>query len=190
LFDPSKRDRGFWVSRGLGESEVGLLFVGRVSKEKNLDVLVAALRRLSKEGVRVRPLIVGNGPYMGEMKRLLKGGIFTGYLGGEELAQAYASADMFVFPSTTDTFGNVILEAQASGIPVVVSDVGGPRDLVEHGVDGLITRGLDASDLAAAIRQLAGDEGLRRKMGAAGRSRVEGRDWAEAFERFWSASPE
>lgn len=190
LFDPSKRDRGFWVSRGLGESEVGLLFVGRVSKEKNLDVLVAALRRLSKEGVRVRPLIVGNGPYMGEMKRLLKGGIFTGYLGGEELAQAYASADMFVFPSTTDTFGNVILEAQASGIPVVVSDIGGPRDLVEHGVDGLITRGLDASDLASAISRLAADGELRRRMGVAGRIRVEGRDWTEAFEQFWSASPE
>lgn len=190
LFDPAKRDRGFWASRGLGEGEVGMLFVGRVSKEKNLDVLVSALRRMPADGPRVRPLIVGDGPYMAEMRRLLGDAIFTGYLGGEELARAYASADMFVFPSTTDTFGNVILEAQASGIPVVVSDVGGPRDLVGHGVDGMITRGLDADDLAAAIKMLAADDGLRRRMGAAGRSRVEGRDWSEAFERFWSASPE
>lgn len=190
LFDPAKRDPKFWVSRGLREGEVGMLFVGRVSKEKNLDVLVAALRRMEQGGARVRPLIVGNGPYMGEMKRLLKDGIFTGYLAGEELARAYASADMFVFPSTTDTFGNVILEAQASGIPVIVSDVGGPRDLVGHGVEGMITRGLDADDLAASISRLAADGELRRRMGVAGRIRVEGRDWTEAFEQFWSASPE
>lgn len=190
LFDPFKRDPKFWASRGLREGEVGMLFVGRVSKEKNLDVLVAALRRMEQGGARVRPLIVGNGPYMGEMKRLLKDGIFTGYLAGEELARAYASADMFVFPSTTDTFGNVILEAQASGIPVIVSDVGGPRDLVAHGVEGMVTRGLDADDLATAISRLAADGELRRRMGVAGRIRVEGRDWTEAFEQFWSASPE
>lgn len=190
LFDPARRDPGFWASRGLREGEVGMLFVGRVSKEKNLDVLVAALRRMEQREARVRPLIVGNGPYMAEMQRMLPDGIFTGYLGGEELARAYASADMFVFPSTTDTFGNVILEAQASGIPVIVSDVGGPRDLVAHGVDGLITRGLDADALAAAISRLAGDGDLRRSMGAGGRTRVEGRDWAEAFEQFWGASPE
>ncbi len=190
LFDPAKRDPSFWATRGLREGEVGMLFVGRVSKEKNLDVLVAALRRMQQRGAKVRPLIVGNGPYMAEMQRLLEDGIFTGYLGGEELARAYASADMFVFPSTTDTFGNVILEAQASGIPVIVSDVGGPRDLVAHGVEGMVTRGLDADDLATAISRLADDAPLRRKMGAAGRIRVEGRDWAEAFEQFWSASPE
>ena len=190
LFDPAKRDAEFWASRGLLEGEVGMLFVGRVSKEKNLDVLVTALRRLMQNGHRIRPLIVGNGPYMAEMQRLLKDGIFTGYLDGEDLARAYASADMFVFPSTTDTFGNVILEAQASGIPVVVSDIGGPRDLVEHGVDGLITRGLDADDLASAVAQLAEDREGRRMMGEAGRSRVKWRDWSEAFEQFWSASPE
>ena len=190
MFDPAKRDPDFWVSRGLRQGEVGILFVGRVSKEKNLDVLVAALRRMEQKGSRVRPLIVGNGPYMGEMQRLLEDAIFTGYLGGEDLARAYASADMFVFPSTTDTFGNVILEAQASGMPVVVSDVGGPRDLVEHGVDGLITRGLDAEDLCAAISTLAADAELRRSMGNSGRRRVEGRDWVEAFGQFWSASPE
>lgn len=190
LFDPAKRDPEFWVSRGLRQGEVGMLFVGRVSKEKNLDVLVAALRRMEQNGSRVRPLIVGNGPYMGEMRRLLEDAIFTGYLGGEDLARAYASADMFVFPSTTDTFGNVILEAQASGMPVIVSDVGGPRDLVEHGVDGLITRGLDAEDLCAAISTLAADAELRRSMGDSGRRRVEGRDWVEAFGQFWSASPE
>ncbi|MEI8292542.1 MAG: glycosyltransferase [bacterium] len=190
LFHPSKRDRGFWQSRGLRDGEAAMLFVGRVSKEKNLDLLVAATRRLAESRTPVRPIIVGDGPYMGEMRRLLSDAIFTGYLGGEDLALAYASADFFVFPSTTDTFGNVILEAQASGIPVIVSDVGGPRDLVSHGVDGYITKAHDAVALADAISLLASDSPLRKSLGEAGRSRVESRDWTEAFNRFWNESPE
>jgi glycosyltransferase involved in cell wall biosynthesis len=190
LFHPSRRDRRFWEARGLREGELAMLFVGRVSKEKNLDLLVAATRRLAESQTPVRPVIVGDGPYMAEMKRLLGDAIFTGYLGGEDLARAYASADFFVFPSTTDTFGNVILEAQASGIPVIVSDVGGPRDLVTHGVDGFVTKGQDAADLAEAIRKLSVDADLRKNMGASGRSRVETRDWTEAFQKFWNESPE
>jgi glycosyltransferase involved in cell wall biosynthesis len=190
LFHPSKRDRRFWEARGLRKGELAMLFVGRVSKEKNLDLLVTATRRLAECQMPVRPVIVGDGPYMGEMKRLLGDAIFTGYLGGEDLARAYASADFFVFPSTTDTFGNVILEAQASGIPVIVSDVGGPRDLVSHGVDGFVTRGQDAADLADAIRKLSVDSDLRKIMGASGRARVETRDWTEAFQKFWNESPE
>jgi glycosyltransferase involved in cell wall biosynthesis len=190
LFHPTKRDRGFWTARGLREGEVGMLFVGRVSKEKNLDLIVSATRRLAEWRTPVRPIIVGDGPYMPELKRLLGDAIFTGYLGGEDLAKAYASADLFAFPSTTDTFGNVILEAQASGIPVIVSDVGGPRDLVENGQDGFVTKANDVADLANAIRQLADNPALRASMGEAGRRRVEDRDWSEAFEKFWNYSPE
>lgn len=190
LFHPSRRDEGFWKARGLREGEAGLLFVGRVSKEKNLDVLVAATRRLAETQTPARPLIVGDGPYMSEMKRLLPDAIFTGYLAGEELAAAYASADIFVFPSTTDTFGNVVLEAQACAIPAIVSDVGGPRDLVQHGRDGFVTKALDVSELAGAIRRLVDDPGLRQRMGTAARARVESRDWTEAFEKFWYESPE
>jgi glycosyltransferase involved in cell wall biosynthesis len=190
LFHPSKRDRRFWEARGLREGELAMLFVGRVSKEKNLDLLVTATRRLAESQTPVRPIIVGDGPYMSEMKRHLGDAIFTGYLDGEDLARAYASADFFVFPSTTDTFGNVILEAQASGIPVIVSDIGGPRDLVSNGVDGFVTKGQDASELAEAIRKLAIDADLRKIMGASGRTRVETRDWTEAFQKFWNESPE
>jgi glycosyltransferase involved in cell wall biosynthesis len=190
LFHPTKRDRAFWSARGLREGELGMLFVGRVSKEKNLDLIVSATRRLAEWRTAVRPIIVGDGPYMAEMRRLLGDAIFTGYLGGEDLAKAYASADLFVFPSTTDTFGNVILEAQASGIPVIVSDVGGPHELVSNGKDGLVTKANDATELANAIRQLADNPSLRASMGEAGRRRVEDRDWSEAFEKFWNYSPE
>lgn len=190
LFSPDKREVDFWRSRGLREGEVGMLFVGRISKEKNLDTLVAATRHLAEWQTPVRPLFVGEGPYLAEMKRLLPDAIFTGYLRGDELAYAYASADFFIFPSTTDTFGNVVIEAQACGIPTVVTDVGGPRDLVENGVDGFVTKAHDSAELASAIRRLAEDAGLRVRMGAAARARVENRDWSEAVEKFWSASPE
>lgn len=190
LFTPARRDRGFWEARGLRAGEVGMLFVGRISKEKNLDTLVSATRRLAEWQTPVRPLFIGEGPYLAEMKRVLPDAIFTGYLTGDDLANAYASADLFVFPSTTDTFGNVVIEAQACGLPVIVSDVGGPRDLVQHGRDGFVTKALDVGELAESIRRLALDPALRERMGSAARARVETRDWSEAFEKFWAASPE
>ena len=190
LFHPGKRKDDFWTRRGLREGEVGALYVGRVSREKNLDLFAAACRRLLASGVKVRPLVVGDGPYAAMMKELLPEGIYTGSLHREELAAAYASADFFVFPSTTDTFGNVVIEAQASGIPVIVSDVGGPKDLIEDGVDGLITKGLDLDGLTNAITRLWQDAPLRKKMGEASRARVAERDWNRAARLFWEGSEE
>lgn len=188
LFTPERRREGFWQERGARPGEALVLFVGRISKEKNLDMLVAASRELERQKVPVRFLFVGDGPYAREMKQLLPEAIFTGYLDGNDLATAYASADLFAFPSTTDTFGNVILEAQACGLPCIVSDLGGPRDLVSHGQDGLITRALDVSELTAAIVRLAGDSELRRAFGEAARAKVESRDWSKAFAAFWQES--
>jgi glycosyltransferase involved in cell wall biosynthesis len=190
LFHPSRKRADFWKKRGLHDGETGVLYVGRISREKNLDLLAASFRRLHAAGVSVRPLIVGDGPYAGMMKELLPEGIYTGSLHQEELATAYASADFFVFPSTTDTFGNVVIEAQASGLPVIVSDVGGPKDLVEDGEDGLITRGLDLDALTAAVKRLAGDPALRRRMSKASRARVAERDWSRAARLFWEGSEE
>jgi glycosyltransferase involved in cell wall biosynthesis len=172
----------------LREDEIGLLYAGRVSKEKKLDLFAAVVRKLQDEGLPVRALVVGHGPYADEWKAEFPEAIFTGYLSGEELAAAYASADVFVFPSTTDTFGNVIIEAQASGLPCVVSDQGGPRELVTDGEDGFITRGGDLPELCAAVRKLCADEELRRAMGAAARRRVEDRSWPNAARNFWAIS--
>jgi len=185
FFHPEKRDSNFWKKRGLKSGEVGALYVGRISREKNLDLLAAAFRRLLAKGVKVRPLFVGNGPYLSTMKELLPEGIFVGTLQGEELATAYASADFFVFPSTTDTFGNVVIEAQASGLPTIVSNVGGPKDLVGHEQDGLITRGLDLDVLTQAMQRLIEDKPLRKAWSLAARERVSERNWARAAQRFW-----
>jgi len=190
MFRPTRRDANFWPSRGLRPGELAMLYVGRVSKEKGLDVIVAATRRVAEWRLPVRPIFVGDGPYLAEMRQQLPDAIFTGYLRGEDLAIAYASADFFVFPSTTDTFGNVVLEAHASALPVIVSDVGGPRDLIDDGEDGYITRANDAEEVADRIRRLAEDAALRARMGEVARKKVESRDWQEAFQRFWAASPE
>ena len=162
-----------------------LLYVGRVSKEKDLDVLVQAFRTLRQEALPVQLSIVGQGPYFDSLSEQLPEACFTGYLTGKELARAYASADIFVFPSTTDTFGNVILEAQAAGLPVIVSDEGGPAELVTDGVNGLITKARDAEDFAQAVRQLVQDAELRTRMSAAARAAVAGRSWPGAFRKFW-----
>lgn len=186
MFTPSRRREDFWRERGLPDGEVGLLYAGRVSKEKKLDLFAAAVRKLREEGLPVRGLVVGHGPYAAEFQKSFPEGIFTGYLGGVDLATAYASADVFVFPSTTDTFGNVIIEAQACGLPCMVSDQGGPRDLVTEGVDGCITRGGDLAELVAVLRPLCTDPARRQSMGAAARKKVEDRSWPHAARKFWA----
>jgi glycosyltransferase involved in cell wall biosynthesis len=185
LFHPAKRSATFWRERGLADGEIGALFVGRISREKNLELLVAASRELEKRQAPLRFLFVGDGPFLKELRQLLPQAIFTGTLSGEDLAAAYASADLFVFPSTTDTFGNVVIEAQACGLPCIVSDLGGPRDLVTQDADGIITRAFDVGELTEALVRLADSAELRAEMGRAGRRKVETRDWGKAFATFW-----
>ena len=129
LFNPSMREEDYWIKRG-AKGPV-LLYVGRVSKEKDLHLLADVMPTLRQKVGPFTLAIVGEGPYRAELEKLLPGAIFTGILSGRELGVAYASADLFVFPSTTDTFGNVVVEAMAAGLPVAVSDIGGPRELVK-----------------------------------------------------------
>jgi glycosyltransferase involved in cell wall biosynthesis len=188
LFTPARRDSAFWEKFGPANGEVRLLYVGRISKEKDLDVLAKAYRHLRDEGLSVQLLIVGHGPYSDTLSETLPDAIFTGYLKGKELAVAYASADVFAFPSTTDTFGNVIIEAQASGMPVVVSDSGGPKELVEDETNGLITKSHDVEDFTRALRSLIVDPALRKRMGDHARQSVIDRSWPAAFRKFWAAT--
>ncbi len=188
LFSPKRRDPAFYEKFGGRNGAVRLLYVGRISREKDLDIMADAYRRLRREGLPVQLYVVGHGPYSEAFARSLPEAVFTGYLRGEELAAAYASADIFVFPSTTDTFGNVILEAQACGLPVIVSDSGGPKELVLDKVNGLITHSRDVEDLAQAIRLLAADPALRERMSEAARNSVVDRSWPNAFRKFWAAT--
>jgi len=188
LFHPTRRDPVFFEKFGAGNGQVRLLYVGRISKEKDLDVLGNAYRRLRDEGMSIQLFVVGHGPYSQALAESLPEAFFTGYLTGKELATAYASADIFVFPSTTDTFGNVIIEAQASGVPVIVSDSGGPKELVDHNENGLITKSHDVDDFVRAIRTLIADPALRERMGNRARKSVIDRTWPAAFRKFWAAT--
>ena len=188
LYHPSRRDEKTRAAFGTRDGEAVLLYVGRISKEKDLDVLAAAYRKLRRAKTPARLVLVGDGPYLRELKESLPDAHFTGYLTGGALASAFASADLFAFPSTTDTFGNVVLEAMASGLPCVVSDAGGPRELVHEGETGFVTRALDAGSFAGAIGRLVENPGLRSAMGANARKSVENRDWSEAFQKFWGES--
>jgi glycosyltransferase involved in cell wall biosynthesis len=170
-FTPAKKVAGFWQQHGI-ETGATLIYVGRVSREKSLELLIGAFRTLVDDGMMVSLAIVGDGPYRQEMEETLTGYpvTFTGFLQGEQLQQAYASADLFVFPSATDTFGNVVLEAQASGIPVIVSDSGGPRELMIDGETGLVFHAGDCGHLIAAIRRLVAEPALLADMGANARA--------------------
>ncbi len=190
LFHPRQRSENFRTQHGFAPEETVLLYVGRVSKEKDLDLLAAAYTQLRKEKLPVRLLVVGDGPYLKEMKRLAPDGIFTGYLVGNGLATAFASADLFAFPSTTDTFGNVILEAMASGLPCVVSDQGGPRELVQPGKTGTITASLNVESFTAGLRELIVQPQRRLAMRENARRSVEHRDWSDAAAKFWAMSGE
>src|SRR5437879_2397877 len=188
LFHPTRRDSGFFEKFGARNGRIRLLYVGRVSREKDLDLLGEAYRRLRDEGLSIQLCVVGHGPYSREFSESLPEALFTGYLTGKELAAAYASADIFVFPSTTDTFGNVIIEAQASGVPVIVSDSGGPKELVENNRNGLITKSHNVEDLTRAIRELVADPERRKRMGDLARESVIDRTWPTAFRKFWAAT--
>jgi glycosyltransferase involved in cell wall biosynthesis len=188
LFHPTRRTGSFREKFGALNGEPVLLYVGRISKEKDLDILACAYRKLRQKYPSTRLVLVGDGPYLKELRDSIPDATFTGYLSGGDLAKAFASADIFVFPSTTDTFGNVVLEAMASGLPAIVSDTGGPRELVKNGITGYVTRSHDIEDFTTATARLLSDPALRESMRANARAAVENRDWSEAFAKFWSNS--
>ncbi|MEI6215257.1 MAG: glycosyltransferase [Desulfuromonadales bacterium] len=159
VYSPDMRNSSFWKNRGSGLGSIVLLYVGRVSREKGLEMLSEAFRELVASGAPVALAVIGDGPYREEMEAALAAfpAMFTGYLSGEQLQCGYASADLFVFPSATDTFGNVVLEAQASGLPVIVSDAGGPCELMVNGETGAVFRADSTADLVRAIRAMISD---------------------------------
>jgi glycosyltransferase involved in cell wall biosynthesis len=187
LFHPAKRN-GILDSSLVGECGARLLYVGRISKEKNLGLLVDAFRGIVESETDTCLVVVGDGPYRREMEEALNGTpcLFTGFVQGETLASLYASCDIFVFPSTTDTFGNVVLEAQASGLPVVVSDTGGPQENIIAGDTGLVVRGDDRIALLETLRFLIADPHRRTSMGCAARKYAETRSFDRAFSQAWN----
>ncbi len=185
-FTPDKRCPDTAARFGMGQGP-RLLYAGRVSREKDLHLLAQAFRRLSAECPTATLTVVGDGPFLEEMREMLRETptTFTGYREGEELARLFASSDLFVFPSATDTFGNVVLEAQASGLPIIVTNQGGPMENIIPGETGVVVPAGDAAALYAAMAGLMADPEAMRAMGRAGRTYAAARTIEQAFEDYW-----
>jgi glycosyltransferase involved in cell wall biosynthesis/predicted metal-dependent phosphoesterase TrpH len=176
-FTPAKR-----VS-GLLPGEINVLYAGRQTKEKGAELLADAFLAAHARDPRLHLCLAGGGPEEGWLReRLGDRATFLGWQDGDELARVYASADVFLFASSTDTFGQVVLEAQASGLPVVAVSEGGPADLIADGATGLL-RPADAQALAAAVTGLAGDPLRRERVAGAALRSVADRSWERALER-------
>ncbi|HEX4309234.1 MAG TPA: glycosyltransferase [Acidobacteriaceae bacterium] len=179
VFCPNRRDRD------ASDAGVVLGFVGRLSVEKNIALLARVQKELEDRGLRnFRFRIVGQGVEEAWLRQHLPRAEFTGVLRGEPLARAYAGMDVFVFPSHTDTFGNVVLEALASGVPAVVTPDGGPRSLIEDGRTGLIAT--DA-EFASAIERILSDPAQHAKMRVEARQYALSASWDAVFEGVYSA---
>jgi glycosyltransferase involved in cell wall biosynthesis len=193
-FHPRFADRGIWARHGLDPRSVKCLFVGRVSLEKNMPLLMTVWRgvqaRAQAEGLNADLVIVGDGPYRAPMEQALgtsTGGVhFLGFRHGEELATLYASSDLFVFTSVTDTLGQVVLEAQASAVPVLVSDQGGPKEVVRAGETGLVLPAADGRAWIEAVVSLIRDDARRAAMGRAAHAYAQTMSIRRSFEHFWA----
>lgn len=167
LFNPRKRDMEWRRTQGFDDEDIVVTFVSRLVWEKNLRLFADVVNRLKQKHSNVKAMVVGEGPAQEEMMELLPNAVFTGFLKGEDLAKAYASSDIFFFPSDTETFGNVTLEAMASGLPAVVANATGSKSLVDHGKNGFRASVERSDKFFTLIEKLIVDPELRERMAKA-----------------------
>lgn len=187
LFTPRRRSEALRAEWRVGPSRPALLYVGRVSKEKGLALLPELRAALWHQSMDHRLIVVGEGPYQGALAAACPDAVFTGALGREDVATAFASADVFVFPSETDTAGNVVLEAQASGLPVVVSNVGGPKENMCPGLTGLVCAAPGAVVWADQMAPILRSADLRMEMAERARQYAVSRRWDLALGPLFDA---
>jgi phosphatidylinositol alpha 1,6-mannosyltransferase len=176
-FNPGRRSTAWRARLGIGDSDIVVLHVSRLVREKQTATLAATIRLLEQRGIPHRSVIVGDGPEKAALQQLLPRTAFLGFLQGDMLSEAYASADLFMFPSETETFGNVTLEAMASGLVCVCADATGSRSLVLQDETGFCVAPRDATAFADRLAQLIADDGLRRRMAAAAVQRCGAFSW-------------
>jgi phosphatidylinositol alpha 1,6-mannosyltransferase len=176
-FRPAQRSLPWRRSLGIADQEVVISFVGRLVWEKGLAVFADVLAQLEAEGVKFRVLVVGDGPARAGLHQRLPNAVFTGFLASDALGAAFASADVFLNPSASETFGCVTVEALASGLAVVAADAPGSRDIVRNGVDGILCPPNDRAAFASAVRQLIENPAKRLALGEAGVRRAASYNW-------------
>lgn len=176
-FSPARRSSEWRRSLGLADSDVVIGFVGRLVLEKGLDMVAAAVSELKRRGVAHKLLVVGEGPARTKFEAQVPDAVFTGFLDGTMLATAFASADMLINPSITETFGNINIEAMASGIPVIAAQASGSQCIIADGVTGRLLPHSDVMCFADALQHYLTDHAARAAAGAAGFEAAKAYDW-------------
>lgn len=187
LFHPNYDRQAFRKAHGINRKYL-LTYVGRLAPEKDLKTLMDIMKSIPAHmNEQIQWMIVGDGPLRAELEQeALENVLFFGYLKGRELAEVYAASDLFIFPSPTETFGNVVLEALASGTPVIGANAGGVRNLIQSGVNGYLCEPGNAAEFMNMILHLLEKEDLRKQMGIEGRKFANLQKWDQIFEHLLS----
>lgn len=184
VFGPRFRSEVYRSAVGAGPGDLVVTYIGRIAREKNLGLLLEAWESLAPERGGAQLVLVGRGPLEDDIRRReLPGVHVTGLLQGEALSTAYASADLFAFPSPTETFGNSLLEAMGSGLPAVVAAGGGVLEFAEHGRNAWLVQPDSAPAIADALRRLCADRALRQRLAAGALATARARDWGVVYDR-------
>ncbi len=187
---PNPRDEQFWKAAGVREPR-RVLFRGRVAAEKNLPILAEAFERVCRTRRDVALIVIGDGPYLHAMQSRLKS--LPAYfnpptaIGAEDHSASNAASDLFVYPSRIDTLAQPVIDAQACGLPVLVSADGAPREMMDEGASGIVLDGADAGAWASAIEHLLDDESLRQRMARTAPHRIARFARPRAFDAYWDA---
>lgn len=184
LFHPARRRAALRAAWGANPGDPVVLYVGRLAPEKNLPVVQRAFHALRAKQPRAKLVLVGDGPMANELGQAIPDAIFAGMRTGVDLAEHYASGDMFLFPSLTETFGNVTLEAMASGLAVIAYDYAAARELIQHGASGLVAPFDDAHAFCQLAESCAAEAERRAALGAAARAVAEQQDWERIYDQF------
>jgi glycosyltransferase involved in cell wall biosynthesis len=177
-FHPRFRSAAWRARFGVGNDDLLVTYIGRLAREKDLMRLITAWQELRARRGTAQLVLVGRGPLEEELRRAAIPGVHVaGLLSGQQLAEAYASADLFTFPSPTETFGNSLLEAMGSGLPSLAVNAGGVVEFAEHGVNAWLARPHDTGALTDGLERLLRDEGLRRRLAAGAIATAASRPW-------------
>ena len=183
LFSPVKRSAELRRQWGLAADDVAVLHVGRLAPEKNLAALVAAYRRIQQVQPRARLVVVGDGPSRDDLQLRCPDAFFAGFQSGEALAACYASSDMFVFPSLTETYGNVVPEAMASGLAVVAYNDAAAGQLIQHRQNGALANPADEAGFAMLAAEMSIQQDLRKAWGERARGHMLAHGWESVLRR-------
>jgi len=185
LFNPNKRDQEH-INNITGNSKPNILYASRLVWEKNLELLIDFYSLLEQRGFQYNLIIAGQGYAEKELKSVMPHALFLGYQSHESLSRLYASSDVFLFPSISETYGNVVAEAMASGLPCVIADGGGTREFIDHAINGYLCSASDAPMYLSTVDKLLNNPSIYKRISAQATQDVQGLNWGLLADRYFN----